>query len=85
MITTPTQSGLVVHYRYRIPETGGGIEKKHPQSTPISPMWPPIYSLSYLVVSECKPVLLWARFDRVEALIYPRRESSQYSCSTAVF
>jgi len=56
MITTPTQWRLVVHFGYRISRTGGGSKKTHTQRTPISPMWHATYSLSYLTVSEWKPV-----------------------------
>jgi len=56
MITTLTQCRLLVHFGYRKSLTGGGSKQKRTQSTPISPMWHAIYSLSHLTVSEWSPV-----------------------------
>jgi len=56
-ITTLTQWRLLVHFGYQILPTGGGSKKKSSQSTPISPMWHAIYSLSYLTASEWRLVI----------------------------
>jgi len=56
LTTTPTPLSFTVDFGCLILLTGGSSNKKHPQSTLISPIWNTTYCLSYHMVSAWRPV-----------------------------
>lgn len=56
IITTPNQLRLAPHLGYRTWLTWGVRKRIWTGSTPIPPMWPSTYSITYTAVSEWSPV-----------------------------
>jgi len=72
--------GVAIHIGNWKSPTGGVNMRRHTQCTPISPMWHVIYSLSYHMVSEWRPVFPMGEMlldvDSLKPLVRPFAKKS---------